>query len=82
VVAFLAHRECDLSGQVLSVGGGHVSAVLLSVTPGITDLTLSAEMVRDRLHDIFDSGGAAVPRHVGDELALLLDAVERASAAT
>jgi NAD(P)-dependent dehydrogenase (short-subunit alcohol dehydrogenase family) len=33
VVAFLAHRSCELSGQILSVGGGHVSAVLLTVTP-------------------------------------------------
>ena len=37
VVAFLAHRDCELSGQILSVGGGHVSTILVSVTRGIAD---------------------------------------------
>jgi NAD(P)-dependent dehydrogenase (short-subunit alcohol dehydrogenase family) len=75
VVAFLAHRDCQLSGQILSVGGGHVSAVLLSVTRGITDRDLSAEVVRDRLEEIFEPAGAIVPRHIGDELKLLVDAL-------
>jgi NAD(P)-dependent dehydrogenase (short-subunit alcohol dehydrogenase family) len=35
VVAFLSHRDCRLTGQVLSVGGGHVSAVITSVSRGI-----------------------------------------------
>jgi hypothetical protein len=76
VVAFLAHRDCALSGQILSVGGGHVSAVLLSVTRGITDPDLSAERVRDRLDEILDPAGAHVPRHIGDDLKQLFAAIE------
>jgi NAD(P)-dependent dehydrogenase (short-subunit alcohol dehydrogenase family) len=75
VVAFLAHRDCELVGQVLSVGGGHVAAVLVSQTRGITDAQLSAEDVRDRLPEIFDADGALVPRHVGDELTALVAAI-------
>jgi len=75
VVAFLAHRDCTLSGQVLSVGGGHVSAVLTSVTRGITDAALSAETVRDRLAEIFDPEGAVIPRHIGDDLGQLFAAL-------
>jgi len=75
VVAFLAHRACALSGQVLSVGGGHVSAVLTSVTRGITDPQLSAETVRDRLAEIFDPEGAVIPRHIGDDLGQLFAAL-------
>jgi NAD(P)-dependent dehydrogenase (short-subunit alcohol dehydrogenase family) len=75
VVAFLAHRDCTLSGQILSAGGGHVSAVLLSVTRGITDPELTAETVRDRLGEIFDPDGSIVPRHLGDELKKLLTAL-------
>jgi hypothetical protein len=60
------------------VGGGHVSAILLSVTRGITDRDLSAEVVRERLEEIFDPTGATVPRHIGDELKLLIDALGRA----
>ena len=80
VVAFLAHRDCALSGQILSVGGGHVSAVLLSVTRGITDPQLSAEAVRDRLDEIFDPAGSYVPRHIGDDLKQLFAAIEAGAA--
>ena len=75
VVAYLCHRECRISGQVLSVGGGHVSAVVTSVTRGITDPDLSAESVRDRLDEILDRDGAIVPRHLGDELKMLVEAI-------
>jgi NAD(P)-dependent dehydrogenase (short-subunit alcohol dehydrogenase family) len=76
VVAFLAHRECDLAGQILSAGGGHVSAVLLSVTRGITEADLSAEDVRDRLAEVLDPDDAIVPRHIGDDLKALFAALE------
>ena len=75
VVAYLCHRECRISGQVLSVGGGHVSAVVTSVTRGITDPDLSAESVRDRLDEILDRDGAIVPRHLGDELKMFVEAI-------
>ena len=75
VVAYLCHRHCRITGQVLSVGGGHVSAVLTSVTRGITEVGLSAESIRDRLDDVFNSDGAIVPRHLGDELKMFVDAI-------
>ena len=75
VVAYLCHRECRITGQVLSVGGGHVSAVVTSVTRGITDPHLSAESVRDRLDEILDRDGAIVPRHLGDELKMFVEAI-------
>ena len=76
VVAFLAHRDCTLSGQILSAGGGHVSAVLVSVTRGITDPHLSAETVRDRLEEILDPAGSVIPGHIGDDLKQLFAALE------
>jgi NAD(P)-dependent dehydrogenase (short-subunit alcohol dehydrogenase family) len=75
VVAYLCHRECGISGQVLSVGGGHVSAVVTSVTRGITEPHLSAESVRDRLDEILDRDDAIVPRHLGDELKMFVEAI-------
>jgi hypothetical protein len=79
VVAFLAHRSCELSGQILSVGGGHVSAVLLTVTRGITDANLTAETVCDRLDELFDADGAFVPRHLGDEIKQIIAALDGTS---
>ncbi len=80
VVAYLAHRECELNGQVLSAGGGHVAAVLITLTSGITDSALAAEDIRDRLPEILSAEGASVPRHVGDELSRIFDAIETARA--
>jgi NAD(P)-dependent dehydrogenase (short-subunit alcohol dehydrogenase family) len=75
VVAYLCHRDCNFSGRVLSVGGGHVSAVVTSVTRGITERDLSAESVRDRLDEIFNLEEAIVPRHLGDELKMFVEAI-------
>ena len=75
VVAYLCHRECKISGQILSVGGGHVSAVVTSVTKGITERDLCAESVRDHLDAIFNIDGAIVPRHLGDELKMFVESI-------
>jgi NAD(P)-dependent dehydrogenase (short-subunit alcohol dehydrogenase family) len=75
VVAYLCHRDCRITGQILSVGGGHVSAVVTSVTRGITEVGLSAESIRDRLDEVFNSNGAIVPRHLGDELKMFVEAI-------
>jgi hypothetical protein len=77
VVAYLCHRACGVSGQVLSVGGGHVSAVVTSVTRGITERDLSAESVRDRLDEIFSLDAAIVPRHLGDKLKMFVEAIRQ-----
>jgi NAD(P)-dependent dehydrogenase (short-subunit alcohol dehydrogenase family) len=75
VVAYLCHRDCGFSGRILSVGGGHVSAVITSVTRGVTERNLSAEAVRDRVDEIFDLEDAIVPRHLGDELNMFVEAI-------
>ncbi len=46
VIAYLCHRDCRLNGQILSVGGGHVSAVVTSVTRGVTERDLTANRSR------------------------------------
>ena len=78
VVAYLSHPDCTLTGQILSTGGGHVSAVITSVTRGITESELTAETVRDRLDDVFDVDGAIVPRHLGDEMKMFVAAIREA----
>ena len=80
VVAYLCHRDCTISGQILSVGGGHVSAVVTSVTRGITERDLCAESVRDRVDEIFDLDGAIVPRHLGDELKMFVESIRQLAA--
>lgn len=71
VVAFLAHEECTVTGEVVSCGGGRVARVYVGVTPGWFDPALSPETVRDRWDQIHDGAGSTVPRSVTEELALL-----------
>ncbi|HET9610780.1 MAG TPA: SDR family oxidoreductase [Acidimicrobiales bacterium] len=72
VVAFLAHEDVPVTGELYSVGGGRVARVFLGVTKGIVDAGLSAEMVRDRFAEIRDEAGYEVPANMTDELMLAL----------
>jgi NAD(P)-dependent dehydrogenase (short-subunit alcohol dehydrogenase family) len=76
VIAYLCHFDCTLNGQILSAGGGHVSAVITSVTLGITESELTSEAVRDRVDDIFNLDGAIIPRNVGDEMKMVMAAIQ------
>ena len=55
LVAYLCHASCGVTGQAYSVGGGRVSRVFLGMTTGVTDSTLTAEMVADRIDEIDDT---------------------------
>ncbi|BBY77410.1 short-chain type dehydrogenase/reductase [Mycolicibacterium parafortuitum] len=54
VVVYLAHRDCDRTAHVYSVGGGKVSRVFIGVTSGIEDPALTAESVADSIDTIDD----------------------------
>ena len=45
VVGWLAHPDCTLNGEVLSVAGGRVARFFLGLTPGVVDDTLTVEWV-------------------------------------
>ena len=68
LVTYLAHEECEVSGEVYTVGGGHVGRVFIGVTPGYTDADLTAESVRDNLATIRDEAGYEVPGNLNEEM--------------
>ena len=73
-VAFLAHEDCPVSGQVLSVGGGRVAHVFIAETQGFTKDGLTLEDVRDNWATITDQSGYGVPSNLGEETAMFLNA--------
>ncbi len=73
VVAFLCHDSCELSGEILSAGGGRAARVFIGVTRGYLNDELSAEDVRDHLAEIFDDAGYQVPENSGAEIGLLTE---------
>jgi NAD(P)-dependent dehydrogenase (short-subunit alcohol dehydrogenase family) len=72
LVAFLAHEDCDVSGEIFSVGGGRVARIFIGESPGYYSPTLTPEDVRDHWDEIRDTEGFAIPMNLGEETALYL----------
>ena len=78
VAAWLVHDECPVSGELYSVGAGHVARIFFGETRGWTEIDESkftVEAVRDHFEKIRAEDGYAVPNDVGDEIALILSAI-------
>ncbi len=67
VVAWLAHEQCGLNGEVLSVAGGRVARFFLGLTPGVVDDGLTAESVRAQEAEILAEDGYEVLAAAADE---------------
>ncbi len=72
LVAFLAHEDCPVTGQLFSVGGGRVAQVFLGETNGYYNPNLTPEDVQGNWDVITDRSSYAVPNNLGDETALFL----------
>ena len=71
VAAFLTHRDCPVSGEIYTVGAGHVARFFIGRTQGFYSPELSIEQVRDHLGEIRDEAGYTVPGGPADEMAAL-----------
>jgi NAD(P)-dependent dehydrogenase (short-subunit alcohol dehydrogenase family) len=71
VAAFLTHRDCPVSGEIYTVGAGHVSRFFIGRTRGCYRPGLSIEDVRDHLAEIRDETGYTVPGGPADEMSEL-----------
>ena len=71
VAAFLTHRDCPVSGEVYTVGAGHVARFFIGRTRGFYNSELSIEDVRDHLEEIRDEAGYTVPGGPADEMSEL-----------
>jgi NAD(P)-dependent dehydrogenase (short-subunit alcohol dehydrogenase family) len=71
VAAFLTHRDCPVSGEIYTVGAGHVARFFVGRTKGFYNPALSIEDVRDHLGEIRDQEGYTVPGGTADEMSEL-----------
>jgi NAD(P)-dependent dehydrogenase (short-subunit alcohol dehydrogenase family) len=72
IVAWLAHEDCPVTGEVFSAAGGRIARMFIGLTQGYYSPNLTVEDVRDHFDDIRSEDGYIVPTGPGDELALLL----------
>jgi NAD(P)-dependent dehydrogenase (short-subunit alcohol dehydrogenase family) len=71
VAAFLTHPDCPVSGEIYTVGAGHVARFFIGRTKGFYSPTLSIEQVRDHLDEIRDDARYTVPGGPADEMSEL-----------
>jgi len=72
LVAYLAHEDCPVNGQLFSVGGGRVAHVFIAETRGYFKEDLGLEDVRDNWATITEREGFAVPASLPEETAMFL----------
>ncbi len=74
VVAWLAHEDCPVTGEIYSVGGGRVARFFVGMTTGYMNPKLTLEDVRDNWDQIRSEDGYTVPSGPGDEFAAMMQA--------
>lgn len=56
VVAYLAHEDCSVNGNVYSVAGGRLARIFVAETDGVVIPEITAEAVRDHLQSADETG--------------------------
>lgn len=72
IVAFLAHEDCPVSGEVYSVGCCRVARVFIGETPGYFNANLTMEDVRNNFEQIRNEDGYIVPANISEETAMFM----------
>ncbi len=76
IVAWLAHEDVPVTGEVYTVGGGRVGRFFIGMTRGYYNPKLTLEDIRDHFAEIRDETGYMVPAGPGDELAFLVKTIQ------
>ncbi len=77
LVAWLVHEDCESTGEVYSVGGGRIARVFVAEGPGYVKKDgLSVEDVRDNWSQITAESPYVVPKHAGDQMAAVFEALK------
>ena len=66
-VAWLAHPDCTLTGQVLSVAGGRVARFAMGLTTGFDSPALTVEDMRDNEAELLSGDAVDFYRRAADE---------------
>ena len=67
IVAWLSHEDCDVTGEIYSVGGGRVARVFIGETQGYYKPGISLEDIRDNWEQILNTDGYVIPANLPEE---------------
>jgi NAD(P)-dependent dehydrogenase (short-subunit alcohol dehydrogenase family) len=72
LVAWLAHEDCPVTGEIYSAAAGRIARFFIGLTPGYYNPELSMEDVRDHWHEIRDEEGYQTPNNPSEEFAIIM----------
>jgi len=84
-VAYLASRECSVTGEIYSAGGGRVARIFIGLTQGWfagKGEVPTPELVAAHLDEIRAEPGYIVPTTLADEMRILAEVLELDEAST
>jgi NAD(P)-dependent dehydrogenase (short-subunit alcohol dehydrogenase family) len=81
IVAYLAHQDCSVNGNVYSVAGGRVARIVVVETSGVVLPEITAESFRDHLSNIHEGNaqGYHQPASLDEETTIIAKALSEAS---
>src|SRR3954471_19458815 len=71
LVAWLAHEDCPVSGEIYSAAAGRIARFFVGLTPGYYNPKLTLEDVRDHFEQIRDEKGYDTPSSPIEEFGIL-----------
>ena len=72
LVAWLAHEDCPVTGEIYSAAAGRIARFFVGLTEGYYNPNLSMEDVRDHFEQIREETGYTTPTNPTEEFALLM----------
>ena len=78
IVAFLAHEDCPVSGEIYSAAAGRVGRIFIAACVGYFDKELTVEKIRDNFEQIRNEEGYQVPGNATEEMGLMMQAMNAA----
>src|SRR5436189_4616353 len=76
LVAWLAHEDCPVSGEIYSAAAGRIARFFIGLTPGYYNPQLTMEDVRDHLEEIRDQKGYETPNSPIEEFGILMHQIK------
>jgi NAD(P)-dependent dehydrogenase (short-subunit alcohol dehydrogenase family) len=64
MVAYLAHEDCPVTGEIYAAGAGRFARIFLACTPGYVDTAATPEDIATHWAEINDEAGYAVPANL------------------
>ena len=71
-VAWLAHEDCQTTGEFISAGAGRVARYFIGLTPGYFGRDLTAEEVRDHWDEVRSTEGFIIPSSPSEEMDFMM----------